>query len=306
MSDDSTMVITDIKSTLAQNEDQAQNLAACFLVIGGEINGTIFDLRPGAITIGRSADNEIILEFEGISRKHIKVYVKDQEGNTKVFVEDMKSLNGSFLNNQKLGPGQLELKKGDVIKVGSIALKYIPKGDPERLTYDKLNLEANTDGLTGCFNKMYFNNHLELEIKKSKVTGNPLALIILDLDHFKKLNDNFGHDAGDFTLKELAEIVRKEGVRDGDIFARYGGEEFVIILPKTSLKHAVEIAERIRVLIQDYDFNYDGKKLPVTSSVGVADYQVSINSAQDLFKRVDSALYQSKNSGRNKVTFYKE
>ena len=104
-------------------------------------------------------------------------------------VEDAGSKNGTFLNNQKI-EGAVVLNKGDMIKVGSMALKFLPKGDPERLTYDKLNLEANTDAHTGCYNKGYFNNAIALEVKKSKVTGDPLSLILFDLDHFKHLNDN--------------------------------------------------------------------------------------------------------------------
>src|SRR5690606_23453855 len=118
-------------------------------------------------------------------------------------------------------------KQGDTIKVGTVALKYIPKGDPERLTYDKLHLEANTDGLTQCFNKTFFNRCLDLEVKKSRLTGKPLTLVIFDLDFFKKLNDNYGHDAGDYVLKDMSNIIRANGIREGDIFARYGGEEFV-------------------------------------------------------------------------------
>ena len=172
-----------------------------------------------------------------------------------------------------------------MIKLGTISLKYLPKGDPDRLTYDKLNLEANTDRHTGCYNKTYFNNRIDLEVKKSKVTGEPLSLIIFDLDHFKKLNDNFGHDAGDFVLKEMATLIRNKGVRDLDVFARYGGEEFVILLPKTNLKQAYDIAERLRKQLEEHEFMYDDQRLPVTASIGVADYRQGVTSGTELFKK---------------------
>lgn len=204
-------------------------------MVGGPLNGTIFDLKNSETSAGRNPDNSIPLEFNGISRYHFKVK-EAGEGHT---VEDAGSKNGTFLNNQKI-EGVVELNKGDMIKIGEIAMKYLPKGDTERLTYDKLQLEANTDGHTGCFNKTYFNGQLDLQVKKSKLTGDPLSLIIFDLDHFKKLNDNYGHDAGDFVLKEMAQLIRKNGVReDHDIFARYGGEEFCILLPKTNIKQAL-------------------------------------------------------------------
>ena len=300
MSDDSTIVITDIKAALESSEKEAQEKNAALLVVGGELNGTIFDLPDGQTTVGRSPDNTIALEFDGISRRHFKLEVNAGA----VQLIDEGSRNGTFLNNAKV-EAATQLKKGDIIKMGKICLKFLPKGDPERLTYDKLQLEANTDGLTQCFNKAYFNKALDMEVKKSKVTGKPLSLIIFDLDHFKKLNDNYGHDAGDYVLKTMAQVIRDNGVRDGDIFARYGGEEFVILLPATNLKEGFAIAERLRKLVEGFAFTYDGKRLPVTASIGVADYRQGVNNGTDLFKRADEAVYKSKEGGRNQVSFFK-
>jgi len=303
MTDEATVVITDIKAALDASDNEAKEKPASLIVQGGDLNGTLFNLESGNNEIGRSADNAIVLEFQGISRKHLNIEVNEDE--TTVTLHDLGSANGSFLNNQKLENAAV-LKKGDIIKLGSIALKFLPKGDPERLTYDKLNEEANTDGLTKCYNKMYFNKAIELEVKKCRLTGKPLCLIIFDLDHFKKLNDNFGHDAGDYVLREMAGLIRKNGVRQHDIFARYGGEEFVILLPLTNIKQGFEIAERLRKLVEDHQFIYDNQRLPVTASIGVADYRKGVNTGTDLFKRSDSAVYKSKEGGRNRVSFYRE
>lgn len=300
MTDEATVVISDIQAALQASDDEASEKNASFIVVGGQLNGTIFDLVDGETSLGRSPDCTIVLEFQGISRKHFKVVVAGDTSS----IEDTGSSNGTFLNNKKV-EGSIALNKGDIVKIGEIALKYLPKGDPERLTYDKLNAEANTDGLTQCFNKMYFNRALDLEVKKSKVTGTPLSLIIFDLDHFKKLNDNFGHDAGDYVLKEMAELIRNNGSRSGDIFARYGGEEFVILLPQTNIKQGFEIAERLRRLVEQHQFTYEGKRLPVTASIGVADYRKGVTNGTDLFKRADEAVYKSKEGGRNQVNFYR-
>ena len=301
MSDDNaTLVITDIKAALAAADKEAELKPACLLVVGGDLNGTIFDLDDGDTIVGRNPDCTIPLEFQGISRQHFKITVHNDIAN----VSDMGSSNGTFVNNQKI-EGSPELIKGDHIKIGSVALKFLPKGDTERLTYDKLQEDANTDGLTKCYNKMYFNKKLDLEVKKSKVTGQPLSLIIFDLDHFKHLNDNYGHDAGDYVLAEKANILRDNGIRKGDTFARYGGEEFVVLLPNTNLKQAFEIAERLRKLVFEHEFIYDGKRLPVAASIGVADYRQGVNTGTDLFKRADSAVFKSKDGGRNQVSFYK-
>lgn len=302
--DNATLVITDIHAALESADKEASKKPACFLVVGGDLNGTIFDLLEGETFVGRSPDSTIALEFQGISRKHFKLTVRGESS----FIEDLNSSNGTFLNNTKISVelGQTtSLQKGDMVKLGSVALKYLPKGDTERLTYDKLHEEANTDGLTKCYNKMFFNNRLDLEVKKSKITGIPLSLIIFDLDHFKHLNDNFGHDAGDYVLKEMADILRDNGIRKDDTFARYGGEEFVVLLPQTNLKQAFEIAERLRQMIEEHSFIYEEKKLPVSASVGVADYREGVETGTDLFKRADSSVYKSKDNGRNQVSFYK-
>jgi len=301
MSDDSTIVITDIKAALNSSDLQASNKPAALLVVGGELNGTLYDLKDIENTLGRNADNTIPLELQGVSRYHFKVTFNDS---SQAFVEDMGSKNGTFLNNSKIEE-KSPLSKGDIIKIGAVALKFIPAGDPERNAYDQLSLEANTDKHTGCYNKTYFNNSLDQEMKKAKLNGTPLSLIIFDLDHFKKLNDNYGHDAGDFVLKEMAELVKNNGVREQDIFARYGGEEFVILLPKTNLKYSFEIAERLRKLIEAHSFTYESQKLPVTASIGVADYRQGVHSGVDLFKRADNAVYKSKENGRNQVQFYR-
>ncbi len=298
--DNATMVITNIQEALKTTDNEAAEKPACLLVVGGDLNGTIFDLADGETIVGRNADCNIPLDFQGISRKHFKVVLNNNEATLK----DIGSSNGTFKNNEKI-PGEASLSRGDIIKIGSMALKYLPKGDTERLTYDKLHQEANTDGLTQCYNKTYFNNKLDLEVKKSKVTGDPLSLIIFDLDHFKNLNDNYGHDAGDYVLKEKAQLLRDNGIRKDDTFARYGGEEFVVLLPKTNLKQAFEIAERLRKLVEKHEFMYDGQRLPVAASIGVADYRQGVNEGVDLFKRADSAVYKSKENGRNQVNFYK-
>ncbi len=299
--DNTTIIIKDVKSALESSEREALKKPAALIALGGEINGTIFDLVGSPIMVGARPDNTIPLEFEGISRYHFKLIPTGDS----YIISDSGSRNGTYVNNEKIQSDVL-LQKGDLIKLGTITLKYLPKGDPERLTYDKLNLEANTDKHTGCFNKTYFNNKIHLEVNKCKITGNPLSLIVLDLDHFKKINDNFGHDAGDFVLKELANLLRKHGIREDDVFARYGGEEFVILLPKTNLKQSCEIAERLRRLVEAKDFIYDHKKLPVTASIGVSDYRNGVLTGTDLFKRADEAVYKSKQNGRNQVNFYRE
>ena len=153
-SEDTTTVFTDINKALRASDQESKEKNACLIAMGGELNGTLFELPTGIVSLGRSANHTYALEFQGISRNHLQLEVGE-----KVILTDLDSRNGSFLNNKRID-GPTELQQGDVIKLGIVALKFIPKGDAERLTYDKLNRVANTDGLTKCYNKMYFNQGL--------------------------------------------------------------------------------------------------------------------------------------------------
>lgn len=300
--ENATVVITDIHKALMETDQSASDKPAALIVVGGEHQGAIHDLLPGEMSLGRSEEADIQIEVDGISRKHFKLLIN--EDGSSVTLEDLGSKNGTFVNEQKV-EAPVSLRKGDVIKLGKLALKYVPKGDSERSTYDKLNEEKNTDGHTKCFNKTYFNQAIEREVNSSKRSGSPLTLAVFDLDHFKKLNDNYGHDAGDFVLIELANLIRRSDLKDNYIFARYGGEEFVILMPKTNLKSGFAYAEKVRRIVEAHKFIYEGQELPVTASIGVSDYRSGVNSGTDLFKRADEAVYKSKENGRNQVNFYK-
>ncbi len=298
--DKSTKIITDIHEILSSSDKEAQTLPAGLVVIGGDLNGSLFDLIEGnEVVVGRSSDNQIPLEIEGISRKHCKFY--SQKG--KFFIEDLGSKNGTYVNNNKIII-PYELHKGDIVKIGTIVFKFIPKGDAERLGYDKLKYEASIDKWTGAYNKVYFIRALDFEAQKSKITGDDLSLMVMDIDFFKKINDKYGHDAGDFVLKELSNIIRNSGIRKTDVFARYGGEEFVILFPNANLETTLAIAERIRMHVENHKFLYHKEKIPVTLSIGVCDNKSGFEAPIDLFKKADEAVYMAKRTGRNRVCSY--
>ncbi len=169
-----------------------------------------------------------------------------------------------------------------------------------------LNNLAYVDGLTEVFNHRYFQNCLDQEISRSQRNDNFLSLIFCDIDDFKTFNDNYGHQAGDFVLKEFCRILTS-ALRKYDILARYGGEEFAIILPETEEKEALSVAERLRKAVEETAFDNGSDRHSVTASFGVA---VSRPSAEDRFtkdefiKRADLALYSAKKSGRNRVQLY--
>ncbi|MCX7711194.1 MAG: GGDEF domain-containing protein [Clostridia bacterium] len=166
----------------------------------------------------------------------------------------------------------------------------------KRYVRDKLELMAIYDPLTKAFNRNYLKEFLENEIKRVERKSRDLSLILWDIDHFKKINDTYGHDVGDLTLLELTRIV-KNSIRKYDVFARFGGEEFIIVLPETDIQAAEMLAERVRKDVEAFKFKKIGH---ITISLGVTSFSIG-DSEETMTKRADIALYKAKNNGRNRV-----
>ena len=170
------------------------------------------------------------------------------------------------------------------------------------LSNAELYEQATVDSLTGVFVRRYFFQRLEREIKRSRYYKTPLALLMMDLDHFKKKNDTYGHQAGDYVLRETGKVLKKN-LREGHVIARYGGEEFAVILRETPKKYAVKIAERIRKAVEKHKYEFQGTLIPCTMSVGGTMLKEE-DSLEDLIQRADQALYKAKEEGRNRVCFF--
>jgi len=158
---------------------------------------------------------------------------------------------------------------------------------------------AMKDELTGVFNRHYLDQTMHTEMERQDRYQMPLSIIMMDIDHFKSVNDTYGHDVGDTVLMETARLVNR-GIRETDILFRWGGEEFFIIMPHTDITGAALLAEKLRKVIEGNSFSHVGK---VTASFGVAERKKS-EPRYDLFRRIDQALYRAKNSGRNRVEVY--
>ncbi|MBL1243340.1 MAG: diguanylate cyclase [Sulfurimonas sp.] len=165
---------------------------------------------------------------------------------------------------------------------------------------EKMKVLATTDLLTGIKNRYSMNQHITNEMNRIKRYGSSFALMMLDIDFFKKVNDTYGHDVGDYILKEFSTIVEKT-IRDTDVFARWGGEEFLVLAPGENTKGAKALAEKIRKNVYEYDFNTVGN---ITISIGLSVCN-SFSDKEKLLKNIDDALYEAKENGRNRVVFYK-
>jgi diguanylate cyclase (GGDEF)-like protein len=215
----------------------------------------------------------------------------------------MGSTNGTYCNGLRVE--SRELVDGDKILVGSTTiLKFTYHDNLDEIFQKQMYESALRDGLTKAFNKKYFTDRLESEFTFSVRHATPLALVLFDIDHFKKVNDTHGHQAGDHVLTEMATLLTAT-LRAEDVFARYGGEEFAVICRGSDPIQAQVVGERLRKAVEAHSFVYEKTNIPVTISVGIAVLpDPAVKDASDIVSLADQALYKSKHAGRNRVTLH--
>jgi diguanylate cyclase (GGDEF)-like protein len=270
--------------------------SAYFIVINGRAVGKMFKLAGNRMVIGRQPTNEILVDDEGVSRQHAFV----ERNALGLVLVDNASTNGVFVNGQRVQRHLLQ--DGDKVQLGSSAiLKFSYQDELEERAQKQLYESATRDGLTNCYNKKYFADQLKTEFAYYYRHNEPMSLCLFDIDFFKKLNDGFGHQAGDHVLKTLAALVQK-ALRTEDIFARYGGEEFGIIFKNTDGEKAFLVLERIRRQVEKHEFMDGDRRMPVTISIGIATLEhQNYPSPKALVKAADDYLYQAKGKGRNRT-----
>jgi diguanylate cyclase (GGDEF)-like protein len=264
----------------------------CLVIISGEEMGRRFELTTQEVSIGRADTCTICVNTDQVSRRHATV----QHVLGKYYIVDMRSTNGTFVNEQKVE--RAKLVDGDQIRVGKTVIKYTESHVEQRYFEHAFNL-ASMDALTGAFNKRYFDETFGKEVQRSQQTRSPLSIVIFDIDHFKKINDTYGHPAGDAVLKNVSSAVSAQ-LRDGDALFRVGGEEFVLLLSATPKDMAVQAAEAVRGLIEALVTNAGGTRIAATLSLGVAQLREG-EQPSSLYQRADERLYGAKRGGRNRV-----
>ena len=287
--------------TLKLRLDEAGKAPPAVVLLMGPsgLMGKQWSIDRNEITIGRASSCDICVDEKSMSKRHAKLIRAGDE----VQIIDLDSTNGTEVADQKLQANiATSLINDDRIKLGNIIFKFLSQGNIEVGALASANDREAVDGLTQIFNKATITKNLKDSFKKAKVTETNLSLIVFDLDHFKVVNDTFGHQAGDYVLREVSDVVKNQLIRSGDIFGRYGGEEFVIILYGSPLQRACDVAERIRSTIERHQFNFAGKELKITVSLGVAAVNTTIATPEALFEKADQAAYQSKRDGRNRVS----
>lgn len=256
--------------------------------------GKRFVLEQSTIRIGRGTDNHIVLDGDSVSRRHAHF----EQRNDAWYAVDDGSTNGTYVNERQIPEG-VQLQNNDRIQVGPTIFKYLTGADAEAKYYEEIYRMTIVDGLTQIHNKRYLFEALERELIRARRHTRALSLIMFDIDFFKRINDECGHLAGDYVLRELSEVVQ-ERIRRDEVFARYGGEEFAIMLPETELAGAATLAETLREKVAEHRFVFQGETISVTVSLGCASV-LGDDTATTLIARADEKLYEAKRGGRDRV-----
>ncbi len=273
--------------------------ASLVILQGAEI-GRDFRLRRGSMVLGRGLTADIRIIDDLASREHARIELAwDAQTESAVFrLFDLGSTNHTFVNSRQID--RTDLKDGDKIQIGDTVLKFVLLDDIEAKFHAEIRSRITFDQLTGLLTKESLFMALEQELRRSDRYAAPLAVLMMDLDRFKSVNDTHGHLMGSHVLSEVGRLIR-ESIRTVDVSGRYGGEEFVSYLPEAPLVGAHQVAERIRGAIEGHPFTLDGTTIRITISIGIALFPEHGKDIKALVARADSALYRAKESGRNRV-----
>jgi two-component system, cell cycle response regulator len=272
------------------------------LVVSGGIPGTMVQLSEQGTSLGRSGESSFQISDITVSRDHA-VVMTDETGT--VQIRDEGSTNGTFLNGKRIHAHRLvDLADGDRVQLGTKIVFKLVRLDPNDEQFQREMYERTVrDPLTGLYNRAYLLNQIGVLAERSASQGIGLAVLMLDIDHFKQINDRYGHLAGDDVLRQVAAVIR-ESTRSEDLVARFGGEEFVIVLPVSVPDLAADRAERIRSNLAERTVMAEGTGIRVTASIGLA-FAPAGRSRNEmaLIMTADEALYRAKADGRNRVVF---
>ena len=267
----------------------------CLVVLYGGSMGRKFDVVGDKVMIGRDATNHVVMEVDSVSRRHAMLYMEDDRR----MLRDLGSTNGTYVSDVLL-ENSVHIRSGDLIRVGDVIFKYLAGGNIETAYHEEIYRMTICDGLTGVANVRHLDEFLEREFARSRRHGRDLCLLMMDLDHFKAINDDYGPLTGDFVLRELAMLLAQR-VRREELLARYGGEEFVLVLPETQLDGARAYAEALRKMVEAHDFCFEDQHIQVTVSIGVAAFDPDMVRPTDLVGAADERLYEAKRAGRNRI-----
>jgi diguanylate cyclase (GGDEF)-like protein len=271
---------------------------ALLVVLSGPAIGHTYSIGPEPVMLGRGEGSEVLIPDPGISRQHARIELRGD----RFFVVDLGSTNGTLVDGARIKDAE-PLRDGNRIQLGSRSIiKFSMMDSLEAAVQQRLNEAIHADGLTGARNRRYLETRLRDEFAFAVRHSRPLCLLMLDIDHFKSINDRHGHPVGDLALKALSETLLKQ-VRQEDVVVRYGGEEFLILARGINHQQGRQFGERIRHCVEVMQIPYgDRQLLQLTVSIGVASLRQGADTdPAQIVGRADAALYQAKQGGRNRV-----
>ena len=265
--------------------------------------GEVIPLRPPGVTFGRSGDNDISLPEAEVSRKHACIEVVNlDEGQLALRIKDLGSTNGTYVNGHRI-QGEVELRAGDVVRVATHAFKLKRLDDMERHYHQAVLAQTTVDALTGVSNRATVLGYLEKHVDLAKRYKRNLSIVLVDLDHFKNINDDHGHATGDQVLQMFGVMVLGR-IRGSDQVGRIGGEEFLLVLPETTGQEAATLAEGLRKAFHAHPItSIHGTRFAHSCSLGVTELRDEDVEGGSFLARADAALYRAKALGRNRVEF---
>ncbi|KFN44601.1 GGDEF domain-containing protein [Arenimonas oryziterrae] len=268
--------------------------SACVIVIHGESLGKRADIEDTPVIIGRSEEADLHIPNKSVSRQHCEIWrVGDSYR-----LRDLKATNRTRVNDEPVTEG--ELADGDHITLGESVLKFISHSSVEARYHEEVYQLATHDALTELYNRRHFIDLVDKEIARAVRHRRSLVMCIIDVDHFKPINDKYGHIAGDGVLRQIAGLI-SSFVRGEDVAARIGGEEFAVLLPESDLDAALAFSERLREAVELTDFVINGEVQRMTISIGLAAISDARRERVPLMHAADVALYRAKGEGRNRV-----
>jgi diguanylate cyclase (GGDEF)-like protein len=286
--------------TTLPNVDPVQEGAdatPCLVMIRGPELGRRIRLDKPETTIGRSPTADVVVALDGVSRAHCRILLKAG----RALLRDDGSKNGTWLRGERIAASrEISLESGDVLHVGDASFKFLSGRDAEADYHDTVYRMLTEDALTQVKNRRFLTDLLEREVPRELRNPHGLALLLMDVDEFKRINDEAGHVFGDYVLRQIAALIAR-AMRRGDCLARYGGDEFAVVLTDSTRGGAETFAERLRGEVELERFELDGVQRSVTISIGVAVWTAEIGTPAALLNAADVALYAAKGAGRNRV-----
>lgn len=282
----------------AKREGGVRRDRAVLTITGGPGEGRVVPIGDAmATTLGRSADCTVCITDSSLSREHACIV----HAGSKFILKDAGSKNGTFVNGASAAEA-VELKDGDRIELGAnTTLRFSLVDAKEEEAMKRVYESTLRDALTGLYNRRHLERQLDVEIASAVRHRKHLTVAMLDIDHFKRVNDTYGHAAGDAVLRAFAATIGQL-VRPEDLFARYGGEEFTLVLRDTHPSQAMILAERVRSTIEQTPVVFGNLTIRVTSSCGIASLEECQPPDKETVMRIaDERLYRAKQSGRNRV-----